>query len=386
MKTVTLPSVAHIIMGQSPPSSVYNSVGKGLPFYQGKTDFGELFPKPRMYCTAPIKIAEANDILISVRAPVGPTNISPARSCIGRGLAAIRPKSNLDQKYLLYFLRFYEPQLAQLGQGSTFEAVGKKELEDIEIPLPPLAEQQRIAGILARADRLRQLRRYALQLSDGYLQAVFLQLFGDPVTNPMGWEIRPLGDLIISFEGGVNLPPLSEGDKASDWRVLKISSVTWGDFNPLESKPIRPNVKFDQSLIVRKGDLLISRANTTELVGAVSMVRQTPPKVLLPDKLWRIKIKEDSKVLPDFVLFVLRQDSLRKIIGDLATGSSGSMKNISKAKAATLPIPLASLKLQEQFVCIVERFERLRAQQHEAARQADHLFATLLHRAFRGEL
>ncbi len=386
MKTVTLPSVAHIIMGQSPPSSVYNSVGKGLPFYQGKTDFGELFPKPRMYCTAPIKIAEANDILISVRAPVGPTNISPARSCIGRGLAAIRPKSNLDQKYLLYFLRFYEPQLAQLGQGSTFEAVGKKELEDIEIPLPPLAEQQRIAGILARADRLRQLRRYALQLSDGYLQAVFLQLFGDPVTNPMGWEIRPLGDLIISFEGGVNFPPLSEGDKASDWRVLKISSVTWGDFNPLESKPIRPNVKFDQSLIVRKGDLLISRANTTELVGAVSMVRQTPPKVLLPDKLWRIKIKEDSKVLPDFVLFVLRQDSLRKIIGDLATGSSGSMKNISKAKAATLPIPLASLKLQEQFVCIVERFERLRAQQHEAARQADHLFATLLHRAFRGEL
>ncbi|MCC6607879.1 MAG: restriction endonuclease subunit S [Anaerolineae bacterium] len=313
----------------------------------------------------------------------------PFSSTFGAFVTVVRPNQNIVPYYLAKWMKtseFLNSCYIACSNTTNISNLRVSELMAFEMPLPPLAEQQRIVGILARADRLRQLRRYALQLSDGYLQSVFLQMFGDPVTNPMGWEIRPLGDLIVGFEGGVNFPPVSDGEVASDWRVLKISSVTWGDFNPLESKPIKPNVKFDDSLIVRKGDLIISRANTTELVGAVSMVRQTPPKVLLPDKLWRIKTKEDSNVLPDFVLFVLRQDSLRQIIGVLATGSSGSMKNISKAKAATLPIPLASMKLQEQFTCIVNRYEQLRAQQHEAARQADHLFATLLHRAFRGKL
>lgn len=90
MNYEVLSDVAKIIMGQSPPSSTYNSTGKGLPFFQGKTDFGEMYPTPRVYCTEPNRIAEPGDILITVRAPVGPTNINFVQSCIGRGLAAIR--------------------------------------------------------------------------------------------------------------------------------------------------------------------------------------------------------------------------------------------------------------------------------------------------------
>ena len=133
---------------------------------------------------------------------------------------------------------------------------------------------------------------------------------------------------------------------------------------------------------VRKGDLLISRANTTELVGAVSMVRYIPSKVLLPDKLWRICFRDNSKLLPDYTLIALRQPSIRKIIGDLATGSSGSMKNISMDKASTIPITLPPLPRQQKFAQIVHKYERLRGQQREAARQAEQLFQTLLHSAF----
>ncbi len=139
-------------------------------------------------------------------------------------------------------------------------------------------------------------------------------------------------------------------------------------------------------MIVKKGDLLISRANTTELVGAVCMVRENPSKVVLPDKLWRIKFIKNSSLLPDYTLHLLRQKHLRKVMGDLASGSSGSMKNISKEKTATLPIMLPPLPLQEKFAEIVHKFERVRRQQREATRQAEHLFQTLLHRAFRGEL
>ena len=134
--------------------------------------------------------------------------------------------------------------------------------------------------------------------------------------------------------------------------------------------------------MVRQGDLLISRANTTELVGAVSLVKIIPPKVLLPDKLWRVKFKEDSPILPEYTLHVLRQPDLRKIIGDLATGSSGSMKNISMEKAATLPIPIPPLSLHEEFASVVRRVESLRGRMSESERQVEGLFESLLAESF----
>jgi type I restriction enzyme S subunit len=177
MKYELLSDIAQVIMGQSPPSSTYNTVGEGLPFYQGKTDFGDMYPIPRVYCTEPSRVAVTGNILISVRAPVGPTNVSRERSCIGRGIFAIRVGEKLDRDFLLYFLRFYEPELAKAGTGSTFTAIAREDLETIKIPLPPLTEQKRIASLLARADRLRFVRRTAHDLGDALLQSVFLEMF-----------------------------------------------------------------------------------------------------------------------------------------------------------------------------------------------------------------
>ena len=168
MNFAPLVDIADIFMGQSPPGSTYNTDGNGLPFFQGKTDFGDIYPTVRMYCTEPKRIAEVNDILISVRAPVGPTNLAPIKSAIGRGLAAIRCKDGTEVKYLLYFLRHNESKLAQLGTGSTFEAIGRDDLEDVNVPLPPLPEQRCIAALLYKADHLRRTRRYAAQLSDTF--------------------------------------------------------------------------------------------------------------------------------------------------------------------------------------------------------------------------
>ena len=122
----------------------------------------------------------SGDILISVRAPVGPTNISKERSAIGRGLSVIRVGEKLDRDFLLYFLRFYEPELAKAGTGSTFAAIAREDLETIKISLPPFPKQCRIADLLSRADRLRRLRRVGDELSDSLLQSVFLEMFGDP--------------------------------------------------------------------------------------------------------------------------------------------------------------------------------------------------------------
>ena len=136
MKFERLGNIADIIAGQSPPSDTYNQNNEGLPFFQGNADFGEMFPKVRYWCKEPKKIAFANDILMTVRAPVGPVNICNVESCIGRGLSAIRVNNDYSYKYIYYFLKSHEEQIASLGVGSTFKSITQKEIGKLLIPIP----------------------------------------------------------------------------------------------------------------------------------------------------------------------------------------------------------------------------------------------------------
>lgn len=144
LKLVKLDELSEVIMGQSPPGETYNVKGLGLPFFQGKAEFGDVYPRALKWCDKPIKIAKADDILISVRAPVGSTNIATETCCIGRGLAAIRVNPDLlDRDYLWYFLRASEPYLISKGQGSTFASINASELCVLEIPVRDLNSQRR---------------------------------------------------------------------------------------------------------------------------------------------------------------------------------------------------------------------------------------------------
>lgn len=178
-----LQDCATIIAGQSPESKYYNSTGEGIPFFQGKADFGELYPKVRVYCSSPTKIAQYNDILLSVRAPVGPTNLSPGTVCIGRGLAAIRHDDSLDLKYLLYYFRYFETQLSAKGTGTTFKAINQKLIKNLEIPIPPLNEQSRIVArieeLFSELDKAVDTLKTTKEQLEVYRQAVLKDAFSD---------------------------------------------------------------------------------------------------------------------------------------------------------------------------------------------------------------
>ncbi len=146
---VALGEVCEVIAGQSPPGDSYNAAGTGEPFYQGKTEFGEMFlGDPVKWTTDPKRFAEDGDVLMSVRAPVGPVNLATQRVSIGRGLAAIRPKRDrLIILYGYYVLRSLEARITG-SSGATFASINKGEIEKIQIPLPPLGVQEElVAGI-----------------------------------------------------------------------------------------------------------------------------------------------------------------------------------------------------------------------------------------------
>ena len=171
-----LGEVAEIIMGQSPPSSTYNERGEGLPFFQGKAEFGEIYPTPVKYCPRPTRIAEAGDILMSVRAPVGNINLAKEKSGIGRGLGAIRAGKGVDQSFLYFFFVKNESNWSRLSVGSTFLAIRRNNLNNLEIPLPPLETQKQIVAklsaaqeyktqLLAQKSKLKELFNSALSKS-----------------------------------------------------------------------------------------------------------------------------------------------------------------------------------------------------------------------------
>lgn len=141
-----LPDFTNVVMGQSPLSETYNLDKNGLPFFQGKTEFGAIYPKINKYCSKPNKIAEEGATLLSVRAPVGPTNLAKTRCCIGRGLAAIHPIGGVDPKFIFLLLRSIELNLAGEGTGSTFKAITKAYVDELTFAVPPLNEQKRIVA------------------------------------------------------------------------------------------------------------------------------------------------------------------------------------------------------------------------------------------------
>jgi type I restriction enzyme S subunit len=200
---VSLSQISELIMGQSPPGSTYNTEGVGIPFFQGKTDFTEKSPIVRIWCTQPKKFAKSGDILISVRAPVGPTNIADRDCSIGRGLAAIRPKNGIPTEFILYYLKFKEPELALSGKGSTFTAIKKEDLTNLLIPLPPLPEQHRIVArveaLLTHVNAARERLSQVPLIMKRFRQGVLAAACSGRLTE--GWreenpDVEPASDLL----------------------------------------------------------------------------------------------------------------------------------------------------------------------------------------------
>lgn len=385
MKFCKLKDIATIIAGQSPDSKYYNLNGEGIPFFQGKADFGEIYPNIRVFCSNPTKIAEKDDILLSVRAPVGPTNLSPGKVCIGRGLTAIRPNNEVGLKYLLYYFRHFEAQLNQKGTGTTFKAITQSIIKNLDVPVPPLPEQERIVArieeLFSELDKAVETLNTTKQQLAVYRQAVLKEAFD--VTS----DVMPLGEYIDSIEGGKSFKCIEVPPQIGECGIVKVSSVTWGEFNENESKTCDRN-KFLPEKRILPGDFLFSRANTLQLVGNCVIVKHISKELMLSDKILRIKFKQ--QLLPQYALYFLRSKNGRQQIERLSTGNQESMRNIGQDRIRKILIPALDLCEQQRIVRAIEGrlsiCNQIEKTIEQSLQQAEALRQSILKQAFEGRL
>lgn len=346
-----LDSICTINMGQSPDSSTYNQNANGIPFFQGNADFGDIYPYVRMWCSAPTKIAQENDLLISVRAPIGALNISNCECCIGRGLAALSVNKNTCTKeYLWYVLSSKVDELNSKGTGSTFKAINKKTLAETEIPLPSIEEQRKIAAVLDKVSDLIAKRHQQLDKLDLLVKSKFVEMFGDPVCNEKNWPVVTLGDVaeirigpfgtllhkedyIVGGHALVNPSHIVDGKICIDEK-LTISDEKYAELSAY-------HLLNDDIVLGRRGEMGRCAVVHQEglLCGTGSMV-----------------IRPNRKMKSYFLQNILSTPTYRKTIEDKAVGVT--MMNLNVPIVSSLTIPQLPIDMQEQFILFMKQVDK----------------------------
>jgi type I restriction enzyme, S subunit len=371
---VRLKYLANIEMGQSPPSTQYSdSQVDGLPFLQGTADFGSVSPSPKVCCGAPTKQAKAKDILFSVRAPVGELNKADQDYGIGRGLCAIRPKTSWSGRFAWWALHEARYQLNFVSTGSTYEAVATEDVGNllVEFPEPNVQrsiadyldrETARIDALIAAKVRLLELlaeKRRALitrAVTRGLNPDVPLRDSGIPWLGeiPAHWETIPIKRIVTRVGSGVSVNAANEPAGPEDVGVLKTSAVSAGRFFPNENKCVLPSEIARVSCPVTADRVIMSRMNTPLLVGEVGYVDDDHRNLFLPDRLWQIEF-DNHRGITRYMTLVMASPGLRSVYAELATGTSGSMKNLSQEDVLAIKVPLPPLLDQH---AIVEHISR----------------------------
>ena len=334
-------------MGQSPDSKTYNTQGKGLPFYQGNADFGETHPITHVWCSAPVKVAEDGDILISVRAPIGAMNMAVERCCIGRGLAALTPIRNKCSKQFLYYaLQSKVDSLIAQGTGSTFKAISKKVLEATCIPAYSTTEQEQIAETIDHVDNTIAARRKQLALLDQLVKSRFIELFGDPQRNPHGYKHTKLSD-IATYYNGLTYKP--ENVAAEGTIVLRSSNIQNSQLDFADT--IRVDCAIKERLMVQKNDILMcSRNGSAKLVGKVALIKDIQEPMSFGAFMMIIRSHYFGYLMTYFQMDAFRQQ--------IKTGATTTINQITGRMLDDVTIPLPPMALVDQFAAFVEQTDK----------------------------
>lgn len=362
-------------MGQSPDSDSYNDNEDGIPFFQGNADFGEKYPTTRKWCNAPTKIAHAEDILISVRAPIGALNYAKEECCIGRGLAAITPNQDkVSSGFIYWLLKGKHKELNLQGTGSTFKAISRKVLEEIKVPDIELKKQTELAGSLEKVYSVIQLRKQQLEELDILIKARFVEMFGDPVSNPFNYDkvrlsqiadikIGPFGSLLHKEDYIENGHPLVNPSHIVDSKIS------------VDNKLTISNEKYEElgAYKLQIGDVVMGRRGE---MGRCAVV--------LEDGLLcgtgSILIRPTQNVTADFIQKIISFPSFKKTIEDMAVGQT--MPNLNVPIVSNFEIIHPPVEVQKSYYDFVTQVDKLKVEVQKSLDEMQILFDSLMQEYF----
>lgn len=365
-----LGEVCNITMGQSPDGKSIND-NEGVEFHQGKTCFGErTLGVSYLFSNAPVKLAEANSVLLCVRAPVGYPNITNRKICIGRGLCALYAKENIDNTFLFYSLLGKQSHFEKNATGSTFKAISSKVISNTEIPFPPKSTQLSIVSELDKINELIRLKKEQLKDYDNLAQSIFYEMFGDPVENEKEWEVKKIGDLAIVKTG-----PFGSMLHKEDYITDGIPLV-----NPIHMKNFKivPDMEFTiskekacelENYMLQNNDVVFARRGD---IGRCAIVSEIEKGYLCGTGSLFVRFTEDIESV--FIMYIIRSESFSKHLVSKAKGAT--MLNINSNTIADLEIPLPPLPLQHLFAQRIEQIERQKSAVQKSITDLETLLAS----------
>lgn len=342
-ETLRLDQIAEVTMGQSPDSSSYNSVGKGIPFYQGKTEFTDKYiGQPSTWCTSPTRIAKENDILMSVRAPVGNVNIATEECCIGRGLSSIRPQNGFNSEFIFEALEQKKEELENKATGSTFKAINKDIVLSIQIPNTSISIQKEYSNFVKQIDKSKFLLQQILEKFELLKKSRFIEMFGNVATNNKRWEKTKLGNKSVIGSSKRIFANEYTTEGIPFYRSKEIIELGMGEKPSVElyiSKKRYQEIK-EKFGIPIPGDILMTAVGT---IGKFWIVPNSKPFYYKDGNLVYIRTKEFNPLFLKKLLEML----IEKYKVENANGSAYTALTIEKLK--DLQIVLPPMTLQKQY-------------------------------------
>ena len=376
MDYVKLKDVCTINMGQSPSSDSYNENGCGVPFFQGNADFGERYPVTRKWCSAPTKMAAPEDILISVRAPIGAMNYAKEECCIGRGLAALTPnREKVSSDFIFWLLKGKNEELNSKGTGSTFKAIGRNILEETLVPDISLEKQIKYSIILEKTYRVILSRKQQLQKLDELVKARFVEMFGDVIRNSKSWEIRVLADIASSRLGKMLDTKQQTGE--CSYPYLANFNVQWFRFNTENLNQMDFNEEDRIEFELQNGDLLVCEGGE---IGRCAVWHNEIQPCFFQKALHRVRCNRQI-VHPDYLGWWFKYNCDHDGFATIA-GAKATIAHLPGVKLKQLRVAIPPLELQEQFAAFVNQTDKSKVVVQKALNEAQTLFDSLMQEYF----
>ena len=372
----SLGEVTNIIKGKK-PKSIVNQKMEGYVPYILIESFNKVYSKFTNELSCPQ--CNRDDIIMVMDGASSGLIAIGLEGVIGSTLAAIKPKGMIDSDYLFYWLKSKYKILNKRISGSTIPHVDKNLLKSLKFPIPPLEEQKKIVEILQFADYLKERRREAIKLIDKIVISVFYDMFGDPATNPKGWEVKKLGDIVQDVRYGITR---TVNKKEQGVPVLRVTDINNnGSINSNRILNADLTEEEIEKYRLKPGDILIARSGAT--AGKCGIYDGTPEIAAFASYIIKITL-DKSIVLPKFLHTFLNLGEGKR---ELLSGKGGSAQpNINSKSIKSIIIPLPPLDLQQEFAEIVSKLEDKRKKMEEAEEKLEMLYQILLKQAFTGKL